>query len=410
MRAFVANTPWVSGCFDAALSKQRHRVASKSAGVSLSLRQHLAETRAFWLGGSARALWQHRGPSSAAAPIGCLVVSDGNYTGPVMSGLAEVAFEGSLVGRGPYQREPRFTSLETNASILEVGTARIFIDPHLVGPLVFLDPRFFAQYKNKLHVPDTERVQEMRQRIREQFGRMTCIVLSQALADHAHEPTLRYLDRQTLIVAPHSARPLLDGLGFRNVRYLHPGEDCHVSCGPEDSSSEEYVEIRAVKGSVVGPPWQNPENGYIFRLYRPCEPSAGLRCVFRMFYEPHGNFDEAELRAALASSRDADGRLVDVVLAPPVRVIFAGFYELLRGAPSASELVRILRPRMVIPIRNWEGRQSGFLSMLLRGNGSLADFREKITETARQVGIDEDLVRVGEPGTAFSLPLCSTGN
>jgi hypothetical protein len=325
-----------------------------------------------------------------------------------MSGAVDVAREGSLGGRGAYRQVPHFTSLETNASILELGSARIFIDPHLVGPLVFVDPRFFAQYKTKLHLPDTKQVQEMRQRIRERFGPITCVVLSQALADHTHEPTLRYLDRQTPIVAPYSARAILSSIGFKNVCFLHPGETFRLECGPEPSVRDEYVEIRAVKGSVVGPPWQDPENGYIFRTYRQSDRASEACCIFRMFYEPHGNFEEAEVRQALASTSDTDGRLIDVVLTPPVRVLFAGLYELLRGAPSAVELVRMLRPQMVIPIRNWEGQQSGLLSMLLRGTGSLEDFRERVSKAAKEIGIPMDIVRVGEAGESFPLPLRPT--
>jgi len=325
--------------------------------------------------------------------------------GLAMSGTVDATCSDTLTGRGAYRQEPRFTALETNASILEVGTARIFIDPHLVGPLVFFDPRFFAQYKTKLHISDTRQVSEMRKRIREQFGPISLVVLSQALADHAHEPSLRYLDRELPVVAPNSARPLLTKLGFENVQYLRPGNSFRMDCGSERSTSDEYVDIQAVKGSVVGPPWQEPENGYIFRLYRVLAPNEVHVCVFRMFYEPHGNFDASALRTALASTQDPDGRLVDVVLTPPIRVLFAGVYELLRGAPSAVELVQLLRPQMVIPIRNWEGHQSGLLSGLLRGTGSLQEFRESVAQIARRLQLDTQLVRIGEPGEAFTLPL-----
>ena len=65
------------------------------------------------------------------------------------------------------------------------------------------------------------------------------------------------------------------------------------------------------------------------------------------------------------------GRPVDVAIAPCARVALAG-YPLVLGAPDAVlALLRLLRPRVLLPLRNDALRQTGAIAAALSEQGSV---------------------------------------
>ncbi len=53
----------------------------------------------------------------------------------------------------------------------------------------------------------------------------------QGLPDHAHEPTLKRISKDTLVIASPAGAAVAQGLGFRNVRTLDHGQEMTLGDG-----------------------------------------------------------------------------------------------------------------------------------------------------------------------------------
>lgn len=53
----------------------------------------------------------------------------------------------------------------------------------------------------------------------------------QGLPDHAHEPTLKRISKDTLLIASPAGAAVAEGLGFRNVRTLDHGQETTLGDG-----------------------------------------------------------------------------------------------------------------------------------------------------------------------------------
>ncbi len=53
----------------------------------------------------------------------------------------------------------------------------------------------------------------------------------QGLPDHAHEPTLKRIARDTLVIASTAGAAIAESLGFRNVRTLDHGQEMTLGNG-----------------------------------------------------------------------------------------------------------------------------------------------------------------------------------
>jgi len=53
----------------------------------------------------------------------------------------------------------------------------------------------------------------------------------QGLPDHAHEPTLKRIAKDTLLIASPAGAKVAQGLGFTNVRTLDHGEETTIGNG-----------------------------------------------------------------------------------------------------------------------------------------------------------------------------------
>lgn len=177
------------------------------------------------------------------------------------------------------------TYLETNTWLLSLGSLNILLDPVLSAPLDFGIPLLYSGSKVKV---------DGKQFLKEVSQSIDYVLLSQGLDDHAHTPTLKEI-RRTLpgmkYIAPSSALPILQSCGIDSscVTILRPGETTVLAKG-----TSRAVSITATAGALLGPPWQQKENGYVLR---PADSAATFPSIY---YEPHCNYDTEEVAALRA--------------------------------------------------------------------------------------------------------------
>jgi len=143
------------------------------------------------------------------------------------------------------------------------------------------------------------------------------------------------------------------------------------------------LRVQATSGALVGPPWQRRENGYVLTPARRGESPS-------VYIEPHVEFDGAEL-ARLAP--------VDAVITPVSGQRLPGF-ELVHGPHASAELVRRLRPRWVLPMRNGAVDASGLSAPLISEVGTGAEFESRL----RAENLEAEVVDV-RPGAQLTLRL-----
>ncbi len=258
-------------------------------------------------------------------------------------------------------RTVQFISLANNSFILESGPVRLLIDPFLEEELVFFSPSFFRAAKP----PALRSIQAA--------GAFDAVVLTQHLPDHAHEPTLRKIDRATPIVAPGQALPLLSELGFTNVRVLTYDE----TVAPLREFPD--VTVTAGRGSIVGPPGSPPQLALVFSFGDP---------PLTVYHEPHGNHD-SEFLARYAGK-------IDAAIAPVVhtKIPLLGNYSLVNGVEEALQLCKELRPKRFVGFDNSGGEQSGFLVKFLDQNGNISEFRRNVSKVKELA--DMEILFTGE--------------
>lgn len=290
-----------------------------------------------------------RAPSATASTPSPTSNSNSNSTSTSTSTSAAAAPSRFATDRNVL----RYISLSNNSFALRHAHTTLLVDPWLHDDLVFFTPRFFRATKPLARSPQHD--------FRSfDASRVDAIVLTQALPDHAHEPTLRRLPRHIPVVATPAARPLLKKLGFSNLTFTHFGQT--VSPLPA-------VRITTLKGSVVGPPWTRPEHAYIFS-FDPANPSAA---PLQLYHEPHGNHD---LRALAEYTHRID------VVVVPVRSVTTTFgYSIINGTQQALQLCQCLSPRTIVPFDNaGTDSASGALAAFLRSDGGVDQFQTRLAQ------------------------------
>ena len=226
----------------------------------------------------------------------------------------------------------------------------ILVDPWLVGALTFGDtPWLYEGKKKRLPPADLAAV----------CPRTDVILISQALPDHAHGPTLRALpDKSIPVVCSPAAEAAVRGAGFTNVTPLAIGKSAETAGGK--------IRVTATAGALVGPPWATRENGFVIEEVA----STTEKRPLRIYYEPHCDWGEGALDG-LAGSSGAGS--VDVVVTPAVSQKLAG-YPLVMGEENLLKLVQALRPAALVPLVNAEFEQSGPLAAAIQqvGDGGRA--------------------------------------
>ncbi|MBN3899505.1 MAG: MBL fold metallo-hydrolase [Nostoc sp. NOS(2021)] len=249
------------------------------------------------------------------------------------------------------------TWLDSNSWLLEIGGKRILIDPWLVGSLIFsnLDWLFKGSRSQNRPIPDN----------------IDLILLSQGLEDHAHPQTLKLLDRSIQVVASPNAAKVVQQLGYSQVTTVAHGETFTLN---------NQVEIKAFPGSPVGPTLV--ENSYLLK-----ELESGLT----VYYEPHG-YHSTQLKQAAP---------VDVVITPFVDLTLPLLGSFIKGGNSALEVVRWLKPQVILPTAaGGDVAFEGLLMKLIQTKGSAEEFRSLVEKNNLSTRVLEP-----KPGDRFELPL-----
>jgi L-ascorbate metabolism protein UlaG (beta-lactamase superfamily) len=227
------------------------------------------------------------------------------------------------------------TWFDSNSWLIEMGGARILLDPWLVGNLMFGNtPWFFkASHRQPITIPDN----------------ISFVLLSQGLPDHAHIETLKQLDRSIPVVGSPNAAKVAQSLGFQAITAL-----AHT----ETFIWNQVLEVQAFPGSLVGP--NLVENAYIL---------TDLQAKTKLYYEPHGNHSPTVKAAAP----------VDVVIAPLVNLKLPLVGAFIQGGDRALQLIQWLQPQVVLPTTtDGDIEYEGFLNKLIAAEGTLEEFGDRL--------------------------------
>jgi L-ascorbate metabolism protein UlaG (beta-lactamase superfamily) len=230
----------------------------------------------------------------------------------------------------------QLTWLDSNSWLIEIAGLRILLDPWLVGSLIFGNLKWLLEGKKIKSHPLPENID--------------FILLSQGLEDHAHPPTLKILDHHLPVVASPNASKVCESLGYSNIKSLNHG-DSYIF--------EDKLEIKAVKGSPVGPTLV--ENGYILR---------DLGSDESIYYEPHG-FHSSSLQQ----------EEVKVIITPLTNINIPLIGPVIKGQETAVEVCRWLKPKYIISTAaGGEIEFEGLLAKVLKPDGSIERFRQLLQQ------------------------------
>lgn len=230
-----------------------------------------------------------------------------------------------------------YTPYDANTWTMQLRKSgvKILCDPWFVESLSFADQKWFFE-GTKAGLKDG-RMDWMDVVLSADF-----ILLSQSLEDHTHLPTLRQIPKDIRVIGtPEAARTAIN-LGFERVVALDHEQEVSVCDGA--------VTVRAVKGALVGPPWSKRQNAYLIT------ETDGTT----VFYEPHASFDASAVRAVAP---------VDVAVVPTTSTYASGF-PLVEGLEGVPDLIKLLRPKVLVPLVNNSIEYEGLLAQLLSSSGS----------------------------------------
>ncbi|MFZ4665193.1 MAG: MBL fold metallo-hydrolase [Prochlorotrichaceae cyanobacterium] len=232
----------------------------------------------------------------------------------------------------------KFTYFGSNSWLVELSGYRILIDPWFVGDLCFGGQEWL--FRGKLTTPLPIPAQ------------IDLILLSQGLADHAHEPTLRHLDQSIPVVGSAAAAKVAQRLGFLQVTALSPSQIYTLG------TPEQGITLQAVPGAPV----PQVENGYVV---------TNVQTQERIYYEPHGFFDRSVAQFAP----------VEVLISPVVDLALPFLGSLIQGYTATPELVQMLQPKRLLPTATGgEVEFSGLLLSFLKTQGSLESFQQRLRD------------------------------
>ena len=258
----------------------------------------------------------------------------------------------------------KLTRIDLNSWILQIAEQTILLDPWLVDPLEFYGiPWLFKAYHNTplVYTPET-------------LPPIDLILISQALDDHCHQPTLKQLDHTIPVVAPPTARGILKRLGYTNVTELSTWQEHQF---------RDKLKIVATPGAKIQ---GRRENGYVLK-----DSLTGES----IYYEPHLFSDEIGDRI----------ERIDVAIAPVVGQVFPLLGQVIMGPCEAANLVKRLRPKAFVPTSIGSIRQEGILPMLIKERGSIAEFSDRLAAS----GLSTQLL-TPEPGETLELGNLATSN
>lgn len=276
-----------------------------------------------------------------------------------------------------HTKKMTYTSYEANAwkATFEQSGVTVLVDPWLIGDLTFLE-QYWIYRGQKIKAGDLD-VQAIAKSA-------DIVLITQALEDHAHPPTLDAMPRDVAIVAEPGAAKKCRDLGYSNVTELSHGQTLDVADG--------RLSLSATQGALVGPPWETRQLGIIFRE----KADKGLT----VYYEPHCDFVGDSVTEQLSA-----GEAVDIVITPVVNQQLGTEsigYPLVCGDDNSLDLVQLLRPKLVIPFSNAEMQASGPLSFVIKQKGSIDEFKHKLASAGLS---DVRVQEAAEPPNPFTFEI-----
>eukprot|EP00238_Polyblepharides_amylifera_P014934 CAMPEP_0196579840 /NCGR_PEP_ID=MMETSP1081-20130531/25121_1 /TAXON_ID=36882 /ORGANISM="Pyramimonas amylifera, Strain CCMP720" /LENGTH=246 /DNA_ID=CAMNT_0041899539 /DNA_START=294 /DNA_END=1034 /DNA_ORIENTATION=- len=229
---------------------------------------------------------------------------------------------------------------------LPASNTTVLCDPWLSGSLTFFSQAWLYQAQKETPGLEVAKGADI-------------LLLSQGLEDHAHPPTLARLPKSLRVVASPSAAEVVRKMGFTSVTVLPPGKGIRIGS----------LEITATKGALVGPPWSERENGFVLR--------EKVEDGISWYYEPHCDFDERSLRSV---------GTVDLVISPAAEIKLGG-YALVHGIEDTVKLLKILQPKVMLPLQNGAVNQEGPLAPFITAEGTLESLERDIKKSNIDVTI-----------------------
>lgn len=194
--------------------------------------------------------------------------------------------------------------------------------------------------------------------------------LTMGLDDHTHLPTINQLRERMphlkYIVAPSAGKKLVDsGVDAAKVTVLKHGQSCDIIQG---------ASVIATPGALVGPPWQERENGFLLQLNSNNQNDDNLS----IYYEPHNdvvldNLREMNLQANIAIMPVTKQSL-------PSRAPEGGQFTLVYGGERALEIAEELKAQVIIPLENGVLDTEGPLAKLVQASGGVEEFEQLLNE------------------------------
>ena len=207
----------------------------------------------------------------------------------------------------------------------------------------------------------------------------THVLLTQGLDDHTHLPTLRELVKRHAhlhFIIPASAEKKVWGtLPHDRVTVLRHGETFHLN---------DQARVTATVGSLVGPPWQERENGYLLELSSlqdsndDDKETTTSSCT--IYYEPHGDTSPDLLRR--------NGVRADVCILPvtqqslPAPLPAQVQFPLVHGAARMRAIVETLGAHTVVPLGNGDLDTAGPLAQLVTSSGTVEEFAASLAPSS----------------------------
>ena len=190
------------------------------------------------------------------------------------------------------------TYLGSNGWIIDFPGCKLLIDPWLEGDLIFPPGEWFFKGSLKSNITIQENIE--------------VVLITQALPDHCHIPSLLRFRKDIEIICPKSAQNLLKDNGFNSINVISPAERINIK----------GLNIEATNGAKV----PQTENGYIV------ETTEGS-----FYIEPHGYFDG-----------NIEARKLDAVITPTKDLRLPIFGDFIKGAKVLPELINCFHPKYVL--------------------------------------------------------------
>ncbi len=214
------------------------------------------------------------------------------------------------------------TYLGSSGWIIDFDDVRLLVDPWLTGTLKFPPGSWLIEgiLNNDIEVPSN----------------IDILLLTQGLADHAHVPSLKLLDRSIQVVGSKSASNVVKSLSFQKVIALKPGEEKKIK----------NISIKA----TAGPSVPNTENGYLIT-----SDSGSI------YIEPHGFLDSSIPSCEL-----------DAVITPVINLGLPITGYFIEGKNVLPELINRFKPLSILAsTTGGDSNFNGILTRLIQSEGSI---------------------------------------